>query len=291
MDRTADPIAAGGVAFDRCRLDVEPGVRLRVFQWHPERASGAPILFVAGWISQLAGWLPLLEVLVRRHPVHYLETREKASAEIDAVQLRPESFGIRRLADDLVSVARTLELENAGVVLFGSSMGSNAILEALKADRLVARAAFVVGPNAEFRFPGWGRLAARAVPAWLIERLKGFVIWYLRTFRVDARRDPGQMARYVRTVRAADALRLKLSAMAVLDYSLLPGLDTVSAPVAVAFAPSDSLHAEREQRRIVEALPRGTAVVCPSNSYMHSAEVADDLRTYLASLALEERPA
>ena len=124
-------------------------------------------------------------------------------------------------------------------------MGSNAILEALKGDRFRAKAAFLVGPNIEFFFPAWGRVAARVVPAWLIERLKGFMIWYLRSFRVNEQSDPEQMARYVRTVRAADALRLKLSAQAVLDYTLLPGLETISTPVAVAYADSDTLHGKR----------------------------------------------
>ena len=164
-------------------------------------------------------------------------------------------------------------------------MGSNAILEALKGDRFRARAAFLVGPNVEFHFPGWGRVAVRVIPAWLIERLKGFVIWYLRSFRVNERSDPEQMARYVRTVRAADALRLKLSARAVLDYTLLPGLETISTPVAVAYADSDTLHGEDTVRAIVDAMPCGTAVACPSNTYMHTAAVAADLEGYLAGLS------
>jgi pimeloyl-ACP methyl ester carboxylesterase len=163
-------------------------------------------------------------------------------------------------------------------------MGSNAILEALKNDRLAARAAFLVGPNAEFRFPAWGKVAVHVVPAWLIERLKGFVIWYLRTFRVNARSDPEQMARYVRTVRAANSLRLKLSAQAVLGYSAMPDLATISTPVAVAYAENDTLHGEGELRRMVDAMPRGTAVKCPSNTYMHTAAVARDLDAYLRSL-------
>jgi len=38
-------------------------------------------------------------------------------------------------------------------------------------------------------------------------------------------------------------------------------------------------------QRIVDAMPRGTAVACPSNTYMHTAEVAVDLESYLAGLA------
>jgi pimeloyl-ACP methyl ester carboxylesterase len=179
---------------------------------------------------------------------------------------------------------KQFDLADGSAVLFGSSMGSNAILEALKEERLPARAAFLIGPNAEFRFPGWGRVAVRIIPPAVIERLKGFVIWYLRRFRVNEREDPEQMARYRRTVRSADPLRLKLAALAVLDYSALPGLETVSTPVAVAYAASDTLHGEDEVRRIVDAMPRGSAVVCPSNTYMHTADVLEDLEGFVGGL-------
>ena len=266
-------------------LEVEPGVRLKLMSWQPARPSAqAPILFVAGWVSLVSGWQALLDVLVATRTVHYLETREKRSAEIERSLLRPSSFAIPRLAEDLVRVAQQLGIDDGSAVLFGSSMGSNAILEALKHGRLPARAAFLVGPNASFVFPWWGKVAVRVIPAWLVERLKGFVVWDLRRFRVNAGGDPEQMARYVRTVRAADSLRLKLSAAAVLDYSALPGLETVSAPVAIAYAASDSLHGEGEVRRIVAAMPRGVAVSCPSNTYMHTAAVASDLERFLAGL-------
>ncbi len=258
---------------------------LRCYRWTPLSENGAsPVFFIAGWISLVTGWKALLQELVRNRPVVYLETREKRSAEILPHLMKPSSFTIPRLADDVVSAAGTLGLDNDRTVLFGSSMGSNAILEALKGSRLPARAAFLVGPNAEFYFPAWGKVAVRVVPAWLIERLKGFVIWYLRKFRVDSNSDPEQMARYVRTVRAADALRLKLSARAVQGYSAMPGLESITTPVAVAYANSDTLHDEREVRRMVDAMPRGTAVSCPSNTYMHDADVARDLETYLESL-------
>ena len=66
----------------------------------------------------------------------------------------------------------------------------------------------------------------------------------------------------------------------------MPGLETISTPVAVACAASDSLHGEDEVRRIVDAMPHGTAVACPSNTYMHTAAVAGDLESYLAGLAV-----
>lgn len=280
-----DPIAAEGARFSQDQVEVGDGVRLRCYRWDPRSQIGAaPVFFIAGWISLVTGWKALLQELVRTRQVVYLETREKPSAEIPPRLMKASDFTIQRLADDLVSAAGTLGLDNDRTILFGSSMGSNAILEALKGSRLQAKAAFLVGPNAEFYFPAWGKVAVRVVPAWLIERLKGFVIWYLRKFRVDSNSDPEQMARYVRTVRAADALRLKLSARAVQGYSALPGLESITAPVAVAYAESDILHDERKVRRMVDAMPLGTAVSCPSNTYMHDVDVARDLDAYLESL-------
>ena len=280
-----DPISVEGVQFSESRLSIEEGVDLRLFEWKPGRDTGAePILFVAGWISLVTGWRPLLERLVQTRSVYYLETREKRSAEIDRRLMRPASFSIPRLAEDLIVAADLLGLDGDRTVLFGSSMGSNAILEALKNGRLSAKAAFLVGPNAEFFFPWWGRPLVH-LPAWVYSMAKPFVLWYLRNFRVNAREDPDQMARYVRTVRSADPKRIMLSARAVIDYQALPGLETISTPVAVAYAGSDRLHGEGEVRRLVDAMPRGSAVSCPSNTYMHTAAVVADLEKYLAGLA------
>jgi len=278
----SSPVSAPRVQFKERRLTVEEGVSLRLFEWQPENEDGAdPILFVAGWISLVTGWVPLLEKLVRNRPVYYLETREKSSAEITQDLMRPSSFSVPRLAEDLVEVSNQLDLDHDRAVLFGSSMGSNAILEALKGDRLKAKGAFVVGPNAEFHFPWWGRPLVH-LPSSVYSAAKPFVLWYLRTFRVNEREDPEQMARYVRTVRAADPKRIMLSARAVIDYDAMPGLDTISSPVAVAYAANDTLHGAEEVQRIVDTMPRGVAVKCPSNTYMHTAEVVTDLDRFLA---------
>ena len=82
----------------------------------------------------------------------------------------------------------------------------------------------------------------------------------------------------------AHTKRLKLSARAVIGYSLFPELETVEAPVAVAYASTDTLHEGGDVRRIVETLPHGRAVECPSNTYMHTPSVAADLRRFLTTL-------
>ena len=279
---STDPISSG-VEFRSHRIEVEDGVVLRINEWDPKTGAG-PVVFVAGWISVIEGWRPLLEVLVRKRPVIYIESREKRSAVIDRRRLRPESFAIPRLGDDVIAICDTLGVDPERRVFFASSMGSNAVLEALKHSRLAGRGAFLVGPNADFHFPGWGK-ALTYMPASIYHVARPLMVWYLKHFRVNAREDPEQMARYERTLKAAHPGRLKLSARAVLGYSLVPDLDTVAAPVAIAFAPSDTLHGAEEVRRLVEIIPRGEAVECPTNTYMHTASVAEDLNRFISGLS------
>jgi pimeloyl-ACP methyl ester carboxylesterase len=283
MDPAVDPIGSG-VAYSERWVEVQQGVALKVMEWCPPGGSSAPpLMFVAGWVSVVDGWRPLLEALVRRRRIVYIETREKRSARIDRAQLAVPNFTVARLADDLRRVADDVGAGCGEAVWFGSSMGSNAILEALKGGCLSGRGAFLVGPNAAFRVPWWGR-PLLFLPAAAYRPAKGFVLWYIRRFRVNVEQDPEQMRRYERTLNAADPIRLKLSARAVIDYTVWPALDTVQVPVAIAFAASDTLHGEDEARAIVGALPRGIAVECPSNTYMHRADVAEELDEFIASI-------
>jgi pimeloyl-ACP methyl ester carboxylesterase len=282
--RPSNPLGPVESGFEERWLAVDDGVELRVLRWWPRGTPDRePLVFVPGWVSVVEGWLPVLEALVATRPVLYIETREKRTARIERRRMRVEQFTVERLALDLIEAARLLGLADRGAVWFGSSMGSNAILEALKRWRLSARAAFLVGPNAAFDVPAWGR-PILYLPSWLYHPIKYFVFWYLRHFRVDARSEPEQMQRYERTLRAAHPLRLKLSARAILDYRVWPGLETIDVPVAIAYAASDTLHSEQEVRKIVAGMPCGRAIECPTNHYMHDAPIVEELDRFIREL-------
>jgi pimeloyl-ACP methyl ester carboxylesterase len=273
----SDPIDAEGTTFDERFVEVDDGVSLRVLRWRPrEETDLDPLVFVPGWVSVIDGWRDLLRAIAGSREVVYVETREKRSARIARRFLRPDDFSIARIAADLITATDALGLADGRATFMGSSLGSTAVLEALKAGQLRARAAFLIGPNAEFRFPTWG-VPVLYSPAAAYHGLKYVVLWYLRTFRVDVEKEPEQMARYERTVRAAHPQRIKLSARSVRGYKVWPGLESVEVPVGVAYAPSDSLHDAGEIRRLVRVLPGGQAVECPTNLYMHSAAVVEDL--------------
>ncbi|MBI5545705.1 MAG: alpha/beta hydrolase [Deltaproteobacteria bacterium] len=267
-------------------VQVEPEVRLRVLSWVPRQAApGArPLLFVAGWVSAVDGWLDLLRALAPSRPVHYLETREKRSALIaEGAHLGPERFDIARMAEDLVVVAHELGLD-ARAVAMGSSLGATVLLEALKGSRLKLGGAFLIGPNVRFRYPWWGHLVVRLPAPLYYWVARPPVLFYLRHFRVDAKHEPEQMRRYEVTLREAHPARIKLSAMAFSGYEVWPEIASVQTPVAVAFARSDSLHGEDDVRRLLAALPRGVAVPCISNKHMHFAALAEDLLRFEAAI-------
>jgi pimeloyl-ACP methyl ester carboxylesterase len=280
-----DPAAVEGAAFSVSDVRADDGVTLRVMRWRPRgEPDEAPLVFVAGWVSSVEGWASMLREAARDRDVYYLESREKVSASIDRAGLRAADFAIDRLAGDLVAVCAELGLDDGRTVFAGSSVGSTTILEALKGERLRARGAFVIGPNARFRYPLWGRALIR-LPAATYTAAKEIVLFYLRHFRVDAQREPGQMERYERTIRRAHAERIRLSAQAFERYEIWPDLETIAAPVAVASAHSDKLHDGEGIRRIVETIPRCEHVACPSNLYMHGPKIVEDLRRFIARLA------
>lgn len=277
-----DPLGSSSSFFDSRFVEADQGVALRVLTWRPHRpAKRPPLVFVAGWVSVVEGWAPLLRELIEDREVHYVETREKGSARIERRRLRPLDFSIERMAADLVAVCPRLGVRLSEAVVAGSSLGATAVLEAMKEGRLAPLAAFLVAPNSHFEYPWWGP-ALISLPAASYHLAKYPILWYLRFFRVDARKEPEQMRRYDSTLRSAHPLRIKLSAQAVRHYEVWPRLETIGCPVGLAYASTDSLHGSEGILRMAQAMPRATAIACPSNRYMHSGRLRADLDRFLA---------
>jgi len=280
---SADPVTPPDAVFTDASVCVEKGVHLRVMSWRPRRpASDDPVIFVAGWVSAVSGWAPLLKAMAAVRPLYYIETREKISARIEKENLQPEDFSIHRMAADLISVSRQLEIALPSATVIGSSLGATALLEALKEGKLTAGGAFLIAPNSDFPAP-WHIRWMLTLPTSLYHGLKHLVLWYVRNFMVDVKNEPEQMQRYTETIKAAHPQRIKLSAQAAVDgrYEVWPHLETVRIPVALAYAPTDKLHSATNIRLIATRLPRAEIIVCPSNRYMHRPELIADIEAFV----------
>jgi len=274
-----DPLEGAGGSFREHRIEVEDGVGLRAFEWSGLDQLAPPVLLVAGWLTIVDSWVPVIARMAETRRVFYLESREKASAGILSEAMRKGSFRVECLGRDIATVAEGVGLKIEDAVLVGSSLGANAIFEALKQGAR-CRAAFLIGPNAEFAFPMWSRLLMR-LPSAAYRPLVQPVLWYLRHFRLDVKKEPEQYQRYRKTAEGADFERLKLSALALEGYRVIGDFEKIIDPVAVAFASSDRLHGEDNARLLAEALPRGTALECPSNAFLHRPDVVDEIDRYV----------
>jgi pimeloyl-ACP methyl ester carboxylesterase len=288
-DTFTDPISAHHASFSERLIPVDEDVSLRIVSWQPKNEDpGDPIVFVAGWVSVVAGWAEFLYALTQKHPVYYIETREKKSAEIQRKRLRTDDFRMGQFAQDVITACSELPIDVQDAIVSGSSLGATVLLEALKHERLKAKGVFLVGPACEFRIPFALRWMPYLFPSPAYHVVKHFIVWYFRRFRVNVEKEPEQMRRYENTILSAHPLRIKLSGRAFMHYQVWPDLGTVKVPTRIAYASTDKLHASDAMTRLADTLQEADLLPCKSNKYMHSAPLAEDVGRFARDLHAPE---
>ncbi|MDY6789980.1 MAG: hypothetical protein SWH54_01810 [Thermodesulfobacteriota bacterium] len=281
-----DPISAPGAHYTSKYISASDDVKLKVLQWQPKiKEAVEPVIFVSGWVSHVSGWAELLRSMTQERRVFYIETREKISARIKKEKIGINDFTLARIALDIINVCKSLPIDVEKSIVMGSSFGATALLEAFKSNKLKVHYAFLVGPNSEFSAHPFMR-ALLFLPDFSYHFLKYFILWYLRTFRVDAKKEPEQMRRYNITLKTAHPKRIKLSVKSAMNYKLWPDLETVKIPTALAYAPTDTLHSKDNIKKIAQTLPSGKIIACPTNKYMHSADLLKDMEEFIKSIKI-----
>lgn len=272
-----------GVEYSEEMITVDEGVRLKVMVFRQTAGHGkSPMVFVPGWVSSLSGWAPLIKPMARERDVYYVETREKCSALInDNARLTDDAFSIFQNAQDIIKICDHFHINSPQTLASGSSLGATSLLEAMKGGKLRVGGAFLVGPNSEFRAPkslSW----ILSLPAFFYHPFKYFLLWYLRTFRVDAKKEPEQMKRYEETLKVVEPKRLKHTARSVIlgHYQVWSELETVQVPVYIAYAATDKFHSLENIRMMAERLPYGKLHPCLTNLYMHSEQLLADIHAF-----------
>ncbi len=272
-----------GVEYSEEMIAVDEAVRIKVMVFRQASAKGkAPIVFVPGWVSTMRGWAALIKPMARERDVYYIETREKCSALIDHnARLTDDAFSIFQNAQDIITICDYFHINSPQTLASGSSLGATSLLEAMKQGKLRCGGAFLVGPNSEFHAPrslSW----ILSLPAGFYHPVKYFLLWYLRHFRVDAKKEPEQMQRYEETLRMVEPKRLKHTARSVIwgHYQVWSELETIQVPVYIAYAATDKLHSRENIQRMAQQLPRGKLHPCPTNLYMHSEQLLADINAF-----------
>ncbi|MBN2011328.1 alpha/beta hydrolase [candidate division KSB1 bacterium] len=242
--------------------------------------SNPPVLFVAGWISQIESWQYVLSDMCKDFVIYYLETREKKSSRVKG----NVEYGVEDLAKDLTVLVQHLHLEAGNYILFGSSLGASAILEANHLLSAIPCCQLLVGPNAVFRVPFLGKLMVWLTHPALYIVVKEIVKWYLRTFRMKLDKDVAQYKKYANALDAADPWKLKKAMLKLSKYEIWERLPTIQTPTLIVGGKSDTLHEPDNLQKIVSQMPNAKYVDMETNSNTHSSLVVDNLRQFLKDL-------
>jgi pimeloyl-ACP methyl ester carboxylesterase len=260
---------------------VSERVSLRTITFEPANPpSNPPVVFVAGWITLMAAWKDVLREMTRDFTVYYIETREKISSKVTG----KEPYTVEALGRDLDGMIAMLGLNDGRYVLFGSSLGATVVLDCVRFLRKQPKCLVVVGPNAEFRVPWWGRIIIVLFYPPTYSLLKGFIKWYLRNFRLDVNSDLAQYEKYCNNLDAADPWKLKKAAWAFSFYTVWSLLPAIRLPVLLVTASKDKLHEPENLKKMAALIPNCTVLDFETNRGTHSGEMVQGMREYLARL-------
>ncbi len=262
-------------------VSASPSVSLRVVTFSPPRPSkNPPVVFVPGWITQMNSWQEVLRALTKDFTVYYIETREKISSHVKG----KVAYSVEALAKDIAAFISNHGLKKNGYILFGSSLGATAILDACRFIQQNPLCLVLIGPNAVFRVPKFGMVIIHAFYPGFYMIIKPFIKWYLKNFRLNTDADYAQYLKYCRNLDAADPWKLKRAALAFSKYKVWDLLDTIDVPTLIVGASKDMLHEPTNLERMVSMMPNATYLDMETNKKTHSEQMVDAMRQYIARL-------
>ena len=275
------PVLDGNVAVEHW-IEVESGVSIRVLVWNSEGTGldSGTVVMVPGWGSLFEGWRPLVTEWVKSRHLIYIETREKASSKFNR-RISKDDFSIERHSKDIAAVLEALDVEQANIDWYSSSLGSTILIDAFEKGDLDGRSSVLLAPNPDFRFPLWSRMIIYSpLPMVAFRKMVGFVAWVVNR----RTKEEGQKVRYRRALLAQDVPRMLLSARWNLGYSLPEDLSRIEVPCAVMTAASDTLHDFGKVERLADSIANCKMIKVPSNQYAHEPDVLSEIGDFHASI-------
>ena len=279
-DNIAD-YCAPGTRFKEKMVSVSDNVSLRVITFSPAKPTNRPtVLFIPGWISLMKGWNIVLKEMTKDFNIIYAETREKITSQV----IGKAEFSVKAIAQDIVRLVEIYKLKKDEYIIFGSSLGGTSILESYQELQRKPLCFALLGPNAEYRTPWWGKILISIIWPQLYNMLRPFIKWYLRKFRLDIESDRAQYDKYCNALDAADPKKLKPAAKALSTYKVWDILEDIDLPVLIIGATKDLLHEPQNLIQMDKMLPNSVFLDMETNTFAHGPEMVEELRKYIASL-------
>ena len=276
---------ATGATFKEEFIPVSENVSLKVISFNPpQKTENPPVVFVAGWITLISAWKIVLQEMTKDFPVHYIETREKISSRV----IGKANYGVEEIGKDIVKLVDHFNLKEKDFILFGSSLGASALLDCCRFLDRTPLCLVLIGPNAVFRVPRFGKIIVYFLPPRLFLLVKPMVKWYLKTFRLNIKSDYEQYQKYCVNIDSADPWKLKKAIMKLWSWQawdLLPG---IKYPTVIFGASKDSLHEPENLKQMVSMLPNAEYIDLETNKGTHSAAMVAAMQKYIEKLFNEK---
>jgi len=272
---------APGARYKDEMISVSENVSLRLITFTPAEKNGNPsILFVAGWISLMSGWKEILQEMTKDFTVYYVETREKITSRVKG----KEQFGVEAIGKDIVALVSSLKLSPQNYILLGSSLGATAILDCCQHLNTAPKCLVLIGPNAVFRVPRFGKAIVTVFWPRLYLIIKPLIKFYLKNFRLDVKSDYAQYKKYCTALDTADPWKLKNAAKRLWNYEVWKLLGDITYPSLIVGASKDNLHEPENLKKMISMMPNATYVDLETNKGTHSKPMVDEVRYYLKQL-------
>lgn len=272
---------APGSACKEEMISVTNNVALRVVTFSPSHDNeNPPVIFVAGWITLMAAWKKVLREMTKDFKVYYIETREKISSQV----IGKADYGVEDIGKDIVRLVNLFDLQEKRYILFGSSLGASAILDCCRFLDRDPLCLALVGPNAVFRVPRFGKAIIKVFYPRLYLLIKPVVKWYLKNFRLDIKSDREQYEKYCSNLDAADPWKLKKAVMKLWNWEVWDLLKEIDYPTLIFGASKDSLHEPENLKKMVSMLKNATYVDLETNKGTHSEKMVEEMRKYIRGL-------
>jgi len=274
-------MCAPGTNVKEEKITVSPQVKLRIFTFTPEKENNKPaVLFVAGWITLIKAWENVLREMTKDFQVFYVETREKISSQVAG----KAGYGVEEIGQDLVTLVDHFNLKEKNFILFGSSLGATSILESCLYLKEKPLCLVLIGPNAVFRVPRFGKVIIRIFWPRMYLILKPFIKWYLKNFRLDVKSDYAQYEKYCANIDAADPWKLRKGAISLSKYEVWGYIKKIDVPALIVGASKDTLHTPENLYKMVDMMPKSTYLDLETNKKSHSEIMVKEMRIFIKSL-------
>lgn len=275
----------------RFTLPVSEGAILQAQEYLPAGPvdRNLPTVVLAhGWTLTRDAWLPVIEALLREHPVRVLAYDQRGHGE--STMGRPQRASVRLLGEDLRSLIETLVLSGS-VVLGGHSMGGMTVMayagshhsefvSRVRGVTLVATAASVQGRQPvplETFVMGVASRAPRIAPRFLVPAaVQGPML-----FGKGA--DPEQVRTAVAMIQRTKMPTIGKFFHAIEDHDEIESLaHFVDVPTDILVGSRDRLTPVKWARMLQESIPGSRLTVLPELGHMLTYEATDAVAASLA---------